>query len=103
MNQPAVFISCVSPEFRQTRSRVAAILTRLGYTPVIQEIFGTEPDDLRQVLRDKIDATDLDLKIERLRDELAKLRQAFNIWQNKVLRDFAVVLVLLLLIGGSIW
>ena len=47
MNQPAVFISCVSPEFRQTRSRVAAILTRLGYTPVIQEIFGTEPGDLR--------------------------------------------------------
>src|ERR1700758_5132743 len=56
MNQPAVFISCVSPEFRQTRSRVATILTRLGYTPVIQEIFGTEPGDLRQVLRDKIDA-----------------------------------------------
>jgi tetratricopeptide (TPR) repeat protein len=206
MNQPSVFISCVSPEFRQTRSRVAAILTRLGYTPVIQEIFGTEPDDLRQVLRDKIDAcegliqivgqgygaeppavdagysrvsytqfeflyarsqkkktwlifageactrdmplerldlpngpahpdpagyqaerralqlayrekrredghiyydtigdTDLDLKVERLRDELAKLRQAFNIWQNKVLRGFGVVFVLLLLIGGSIW
>src|SRR5215831_2677367 len=56
MNQPSVFISCVSPEFRQTRSRVAAILTRLGYTPLFQEIFGTEPGDLRQVLRDKIDA-----------------------------------------------
>src|SRR5580704_16849162 len=56
MNQPSVFISSVSPEFRQTRSRVAAILTRLGYTPVTQEIFGTEPGDLRQVLRDKIDA-----------------------------------------------
>src|SRR5271157_2164508 len=56
MNQPSVFISCVSPEFRQTRSRVGDILTRLGYTPVIQEIFGTEPGDLRQVLRDKIDA-----------------------------------------------
>ena len=55
MNQPSVFISCVSPEFRQTRSRVATILTRLGYRPVIQEIFGTEPGDLRQVLRDKID------------------------------------------------
>ena len=208
MNQPSVFISCVSPEFRQTRSRVAAILTRLGYTPVIQEIFGTEPGDLRQVLRDKIDAcegliqivgqgygaepptvdanygrvsytqfeflyareqkkktwlifagdactrdtpldrldlplpndpahpdpasyqaerralqlayrdkrrndghlyydatgdTDLDLKVERLRDELAKLRQAFNLWQNKVLRAFAVVFVLLVLIGGSVW
>jgi Domain of unknown function (DUF4062) len=56
MNQPFVFISCVSPEFRQTRSRVAAVLTRLGYTPVVQEIFGTESGDLRQVLRDKIDA-----------------------------------------------
>src|SRR5271165_3071996 len=56
MNQPLVFLSCVSPEFRQTRRRVAAILTRLGYTPVVQEIFGTEPGDLRQVLRDKIDA-----------------------------------------------
>jgi tetratricopeptide (TPR) repeat protein len=56
MNRPAVFISCVSPEFRQTRSRVAAILTRLGYTPVIQEIFGTDAGDLRQVLGHKIDA-----------------------------------------------
>jgi tetratricopeptide (TPR) repeat protein len=208
MNQPSVFISCVSPEFRQTRSRVAAILTRLGYTPVIQEIFGTEPGDLRQVLRDKIDAcegliqivgegygseppeadagygrvsytqfeflyaraqkkktwllfagdactrdtpldgldlplpndpahpdpasyqverralqlnyrdkrrndghlyydatgdTDLELKVERLRDELAKLRQAFNLWQNKILRALAVVFVLLALVGGSVW
>src|SRR4029077_14051513 len=208
MNQPSVFISCVSPEFRQTRSRVAAILTRLGYTPVIQEIFGTEPGDLRQVLRDKIDAcegliqivgqgygaeppeadagygrvsytqfeflyaraqkkktwllfagdactrdtpldgldlplpndpaqpdpasyqaerralqlnyrdkrrtdghlyydatgdTDLELRVERLRDELAELRQAFNLWQNKILRAFAVVFVLLVLIGGSVW
>jgi tetratricopeptide (TPR) repeat protein len=206
MNQPSVFISCVSPEFRQIRSRVAAILTRLGYTPIIQEIFGTEPGDLRQVLRDKIDAcegliqivgqgygaepptvdanygrisytqfeflyarsqkkktwlifagdactrdtplerldlpndtahpdpagyqaerralqqiyrnerqkdghlrhtatsdTDLELKIERLRDELGELRRAFNLWQNKVLRAFAVCLVLLVLIGGSVW
>src|SRR5262252_8817712 len=198
MNQPAVFISCVSPEFRQTRIRVAAILTRLGYTPVIQEIFGTEPGDLRQVLRTKIDGCegliqivgqgygaepptldatygrvsytqfeflyarsqkkktwllfagkactrdtplerldlpndpadpnptgyqaerqalqrsyyeqrrhdghlyydatsdlDLELKVERLREELTGLRQAFNLWQNKVLRAFAVVFVLL--------
>ena len=56
MNQPTVFISCVSSEFRQTRGRIAAILTRLGYTPVFQDIFGTEPGDLRQVLRDKIGA-----------------------------------------------
>jgi hypothetical protein len=56
MNQPSVFICCVSTEFRQIRSHVAAILTRLGYTPVFQEIFATEPGYLRQVLRDKIDA-----------------------------------------------
>ena len=55
MNQPSVFISCVSPEFGQTRSKVANILTGLAYTPVFQEIFGTESGDLRQVLRDKID------------------------------------------------
>ena len=46
--------------------------------------------------------TDLELKVERLRDELAKLRQAFNLWQNKILRAFAVVFVLLVLIGGSV-
>ena len=46
MSQPSVFISCVSPEFRQIRSRVAGILTSLGYTAVFQEIFGTEPSDL---------------------------------------------------------
>ena len=55
--EPAVRLHLVRLAcFRQTRNRVAAILTRLGYTPVIQEIFGTEPGDLRQVLRDKIDA-----------------------------------------------
>jgi tetratricopeptide (TPR) repeat protein len=208
MNQPSVFISCVSPEFRQTRSRVAAILTRLGYTPVIEEIFGTEPGDLRQVLRDKIDAcegliqivgqgygaeppmrdanygrvsytqfeffyarekkkktwllfaedtctrdtalecldlpppndpahpdpasyqaerralqltyrdkrrndghlyydatsdAELELKVERLRDELAELGKAFKLWQNKVLNAFGVGFALLALIGGSVW
>jgi hypothetical protein len=56
MNQPAAFISCVSSEFRQIRSRIAALLTRLGSTPVFQDIFGTESGDLRQVLGGKIDA-----------------------------------------------
>lgn len=55
MTQPSVFISCVTSEFGQTRSRVADILSRLGFLPVKQEIFGTEAGDLRQVLRDKID------------------------------------------------
>jgi tetratricopeptide (TPR) repeat protein len=206
MNKPSVFISCVSPEFRQIRSRVAAILTRLGYTPVFQEIFGTEPGDLRQVLRDKVDAcegliqivgygygleppsvdpnygrvsytqfeflyarekkkktwllfagvacsrdtplerldlpndpahpdvadyqaerralqlaysdqrrndghlyheakndTDLEVNIERLRNELPEPGRAFKPWQNKVLRAFAVGFILLALIGGSVW
>src|ERR1700724_1692566 len=59
MNEPTVFMSCVSREFRRTRSRVAAILRRLGYRPVLQEIFGTEAGDIRRVLlRDKIDACD---------------------------------------------
>src|ERR1700719_2100153 len=43
------------------------------------------------------------VKVERLRDELGELRRAFNLWQNKVLRAFAVVFVLLALIGGSVW
>src|SRR5262249_7313182 len=46
---------------------------------------------------------DLDLKVERLRDELAELRGAFKLWQNKVLFAFAVGFVLLALIGGSVW
>jgi tetratricopeptide (TPR) repeat protein len=47
--------------------------------------------------------TDLDLKVEHLRDELAELRRAFSLWQNKVLRAFAVGFFLLALIGGSVW
>ena len=31
------------------------------------------------------------------------MRRAFNLWQNKVLRAFAVGFVLLALIGGSVW
>jgi tetratricopeptide (TPR) repeat protein len=207
MSQPSVFISCVSPEFRRTRSCVAAILTRLGYTPVFEEIFGTGPGDQRQVLRDKINAcegliqivgrgygaepptvdanygrvsytqfeflyaraqkkktwlifagdactrdtplerldlpndpaahadpagyqterralqltycdrrkkeghlyhtatsdTELEFKVERLRDELAEFGRAFKLWQKEVLGAFAVGFVLLALIGGSIW
>jgi hypothetical protein len=46
---------------------------------------------------------DLELKVERLRDELAELRGAFKLWQNKVLLAFAIGFVLLALIGGSVW
>lgn len=55
MGNPQVFISCVSSEFGTVRRRVADVLTRLGYTPVTQEVLGTEAGDLRRVLRDKID------------------------------------------------
>jgi hypothetical protein len=37
---------------------VANVLSRLGYDPVWQDIFGTEPGDLRRMLRDKIDDCD---------------------------------------------
>ncbi len=47
--------------------------------------------------------TDLDLKVERLRNELAELRRAFTLWQNKVLRAFTALFFLLSLIVGSVW
>jgi hypothetical protein len=53
--KPRVFISTVTSELRTARQLTANILHRLGYEPVWQDIFGTEPGDLRQVLRDKID------------------------------------------------
>ena len=53
--KPRIFISAVTQELGQTRQLAANVLTRLGYDPVWQDIFGTEAGDLRQVLRDKID------------------------------------------------
>jgi tetratricopeptide (TPR) repeat protein len=53
--KPRIFVSAVTSELGQTRQLVANVLSRLGYDPVWQDIFGTEPGDLRQVLRDKID------------------------------------------------
>jgi hypothetical protein len=83
MNQPTVFISCVSSEFRQTRGRIAAILTRLGYTPVFQDIFGTEPGDLRQVLRDKIDACEGLIQI--VGQAVAACRNALEVYTREQL------------------
>ncbi|WP_339612967.1 tetratricopeptide repeat protein [uncultured Rubinisphaera sp.] len=54
--KPRIFISAVSSEFRSTRQTVANILPRLGYEPVVLEIFGTEAGDLRTMLREKIDS-----------------------------------------------
>ncbi len=53
-----IFVSAVTRELRQTRQLGANILTRLGYEPVWQDVFGTEGGDLRQMLRDKIDGCD---------------------------------------------
>jgi tetratricopeptide (TPR) repeat protein len=53
--KPRIFISTVSSELRSIRQLTANVLQRLGYEPVWQDIFNTEPGDLRQVLRDKID------------------------------------------------
>jgi uncharacterized caspase-like protein len=55
MIEPQIFISAVSSEFGSIRTIVALVLTRLGFKPVAQETLGTEPGDLRQVLREKID------------------------------------------------
>jgi tetratricopeptide (TPR) repeat protein len=206
MNDPAIFISTVTREFASTRQRVANILTRLGYAPVWQDVFGTEPGDLRQMLRDKIDGCEgfvqivgeafgaepptadaefgrvsytqfeflyaercrkktwlifadhactrdvpldqldlpadphhsdpvayqterrqlqqdycqrlkagghlryqpvsddqLDLTIERLRDELAELRRGFRRWQKNVVRAMAVVALLVVCVLGGLW
>ena len=53
--KPRVFISTVSSELGSIRQLTANVLARLGYEPVWQDIFGTEPGDLKQMLRDKID------------------------------------------------
>jgi Domain of unknown function (DUF4062) len=53
--KPRIFISTVSSELGSIRLLTANVLARLGYEPVWQDIFGTEPGDLKQVLRDKID------------------------------------------------
>ena len=53
--KPRIFISTVSSELGKIRQLTANVLQGLGYDPVWQDIFGTEPGDLTQVLRDKID------------------------------------------------
>lgn len=58
MLKPRIFISSVTGEFGSLRQLIAPILDRLGYDPVWQDIFGTEPGDLRDVLREKIDGCD---------------------------------------------
>ena len=204
--RPRIFISAVTAEFSSTRRQVTNILIRLGYEPVVQDVFGTDSGDLRQVLRNKIDSCegllqivgsaygtelpgpdsdfgrasytqfeflyaasrgkktwlivaengchrdqpaeeldlpddpnhpdpagyqaerrslqrkylgrlredghlrhnavdqkDLELKIERLRDEFSILRRSFLRWQQAVIGTIAVIFCVLLLIGGGVW
>ena len=56
--KPCIFISAVTSELKTARQLMANELTRLGYDPVWEDIFGSEPGDLLQVLRDKIDGCD---------------------------------------------
>ena len=56
--KPRIFLSAVTRELHSARQLGANILTRLGYEPVWQDIFGTEAGDLCQMLRDKIDRCD---------------------------------------------
>ena len=56
--KPRIFVSAVTSEFGALRRAVAEILARMGYDPELQNIFGTESGDLRDVLRKKIDECD---------------------------------------------
>ena len=53
--KPRIFLSAVTREFATARERAAKILLRLGYDPVFEEIFGTEPGDIRPIPRRKLD------------------------------------------------
>jgi tetratricopeptide (TPR) repeat protein len=53
--KPRIFISTVSSELKTIRQLTANVLQSLGFDPVWQDIFGTEPGDLKHVLRQKID------------------------------------------------
>lgn len=61
--KPRIFVSTVTSEFRAARTKIEHVLEFLGYEVVQQDIFGVEPGDLRQVLRDKIDSCDALLQL----------------------------------------
>jgi len=54
--KPRIFISAVSKEFGELRKSTDAWIRKLGCEPETMEIWGTEPGDLRAVLRGKIDS-----------------------------------------------
>ena len=61
--KPRIFISSVSRELKTVRQLVANTLTALGYEPVWQDIFDTSSDDIRPMLRKKIDSCTAILQI----------------------------------------
>ena len=58
-----IFISSVSRELKTVRQLVANTLVALGYEPVWQDIFDTSSDDIRPMLRKKIDSCSAVLQI----------------------------------------
>ena len=55
ISRPRIFISAVTKELKSARQLVANTLQFLGYEPVWQDIFGTEPGDLSEMLDRQID------------------------------------------------
>ena len=58
MYRPRVFISAVSKEFQTLRRQAADVLFLQGYEPVTQDLQGTDPGKLLDVLKEKIDSCD---------------------------------------------
>ena len=57
VTRPVIFVSAVSKELKSARQLVANTLQFLGYTPVWEDIFGSDQGDLRELLRKKIDVS----------------------------------------------
>ncbi len=61
--KPRIFISSVSKELRSARQIVANTLLALGYEPIWQDIFDTSGEDIRGMLRNKIESCSAVLQI----------------------------------------
>lgn len=61
--KPRIFVSAVTREFGVARQLVANTLIAMGYEPVWQDIFSTSADDIRPMLRQKIDTCGAVLQI----------------------------------------
>ena len=61
--KPRIFVSAVSAEFRTARQVVANTLHALGYEPDWQDVFELSADEIRSMLRRKIDGCSAVLQI----------------------------------------